>query len=95
MNNPFKNLFNKPENKNEHKNYVPENFEGISDAEFEHVIKMFTPGKNSMLTSIGKEEFVESVKEFIQKGEKTKEEILQDMKDLSGEEFYKKYSEQL
>ncbi len=91
--NPFKNLFNKQETEKptEHKNYVPENFEGISDAQFEHFIGMFNPGKNSLLTTIGKQEFMESVKGFLERGEKTKEEILQDMKDLSGNEFYKKY----
>lgn len=92
--NPFNNLFNKQktEKPTEHKNYVPENFEGISDAQFEHFIGMFMPGKNSLLTTIGKQEFMESVKGFLERGEKTKEEILQDMKDLSGEEFYKKYN---
>lgn len=92
--NPFKNLFNKQENKQpaEYKNFVPENFEGISDAQFEHVVGMFRLSQNSLLTSTGKEEFIQSIKNIIEKGETTKEEVLQDMKDLSGEEFYKKYS---
>lgn len=93
--NPFKNLFNKQGIKKpaEFKSYVPENFQGISDTQFEHVISMFMPGKNSLLTPLGKQEFMESIKGFLERGEKTKEEILQDMKDLPGEEFYKKYSE--
>lgn len=93
--NPFKNLFDrKKENKKtvEHKNYVPENFEGISDAQFDHVIGMFSPGENSILTHAGRDEFLNSVKSFIERGEKTKEEILEDMRDLPAEEFYIKYN---
>ena len=93
--NPFKNLFkNQTEIKKtvEHKNYVPENFEGISDAEFDHVVGMFTPGENSILTDAGRGEFLNSVKSVIERGEKTKEEILEDMRDLPAEEFYIKYN---
>ncbi len=63
----------------------------ISDAEFEHKLGMFRPGKNQFLTEIGKAEFLNGIKNAIANEETTQEQVLKDLKNLEPMDFYEKY----
>lgn len=63
----------------------------ISDAEFQHKIGMLDLGKNQYLTEIGRTEFMDGVNNAIKNGDITQEQVLRDLKNLQGVEFYEKY----
>jgi hypothetical protein len=65
----------------------------ISDAEFKHKIGMLSLGKNQYLTEIGRTEFVDGINNAIENGNIAQEQVLRDLKNLQGMEFYEKYKD--
>lgn len=86
--NPFENKKNKfiEQNTTEEIVTVP-----VSEQEFYHHISILQLEKNQLLTTIGKEEFLNGIKSKIKNGELIQDEVWKEFKTLSNREFYEKY----